>query len=208
MGFDGKHHNKYQTGGLQHLHAGHIKSEFGPEIFNRYFKFSIVRNPWDKAVSQFRYMAKRDDLREYLGMKPDDSFKKYLELISKKTHVQWEPQVRFLFDDSGNSMVDYIGRFESFAESVGTVTNRIGLQVSKIPHANKSRRSSFQDYYDSESKEIVSALYAEDVKAFGYEDARPSVLNAPRSDSRPNAGSKQQTAVGLLRRLLGITTHA
>jgi hypothetical protein len=207
MGFKDKYHNKYQTGGLQHLHADQIKSEVGSEIFNGYFKFSIVRNPWDKAVSQFRYMAKRDDLREYLGMKPNDCFKRYLELISKKTHVQWEPQVRFVLDDAGNSMVDYIGRFESFTESVGTVMNRIGLDVSKIPHANKSRRSATQDEYDSESREIVGTLYAEDVKAFGYDSARPHISTPTRSDTRQNAGLTQQTTVGFLRRLLGIATH-
>lgn len=207
MGFQDKYHNRYQTGGLQHLHAGQIKSEVGAEVFNRYFKFSMVRNPWDKAVSQFRYMAKRDDLREFLGMKPNDCFKRYLELISKKTHVQWEPQVRFVFDDAGNSLVDYIGRFESFAESVGVVMDQIGLSVSRIPHANKSRRNAIEDDYDGESMEIVGALYAEDVKAFGYDSARPVVSDASRSDAGPDTGLRQRTMGGLLRRLLGIATR-
>ena len=207
MGFRDKFHNKYQTGGLQHLHAGQIQVEVGVETFQQYFKFALVRDPWDKAVSQYRYMAKREDLREYLGMKPRDCFKRYLELIPKKTHVQWEPQTRFVFDDAGNSLVDYIGRFESFAESVGVVMDRIGLRVSTIPHANKSRRNPIQDEYDSESMEMVGALYAEDVKAFGYESAGIRVSSALRSGAGPSAGRMGQVSVGFLRRLLDLVSR-
>ena len=95
MGFISKFHNKYQTGGLQHLLAIQIREEVGSDIFNQYFKFTIVRNPWDKAVSQFFYMRQRPDLREYLEMKENDPFKTYLQLTGKKLHVQWEKQYKF-----------------------------------------------------------------------------------------------------------------
>ena len=65
-------HNKYQTWGLQHLLASQIQKEVGDEIFEIFFKFTIVRNPWDKVVSQYIYMKKRKDLREFIGMKEDD----------------------------------------------------------------------------------------------------------------------------------------
>ena len=48
--------SKYQTGGLQHLMASHIIEEVGEDIFKEYFKFSFVRNPWDKMVSQFNFL--------------------------------------------------------------------------------------------------------------------------------------------------------
>ena len=47
MGFVDKYHNKYQTGGLQHLLAKQIRTEVGSVTFDSYFSFSIVRNPWD-----------------------------------------------------------------------------------------------------------------------------------------------------------------
>ncbi|MEW5837999.1 MAG: sulfotransferase family 2 domain-containing protein [Pseudomonadota bacterium] len=177
MGFVDKYNNKYQTGGLQHLLASHIESEVGTNVFDNYFKFSIVRNPWDKAVSQFAFMSRRKDLMDYIGMKHDDCFKRYLELISKKKHVQWEPQVSFVLDDNGECMVDYIGRLELFTQSVTVIMSRLGLDAAVIPHSNKGQRSAYQDYYDTEAKEFVHAMYADDVKTFGYDYAQQCVLS-------------------------------
>jgi hypothetical protein len=168
MGFVDKYHNKHQTGGLQHLFATHILSEVGDATFTRYFKFSIVRNPWDKAVSQFAYMVKRKDLRNFIGMKQDDCFKRYLELISRKRHVQWEQQVRFLRDAEGAWLVDYVGRYEVFSQSVDHILKSLGLETCTIPHEKRSERGSYQDYYNDESREIVAQLYKEDIEAFGY----------------------------------------
>ena len=75
--------NKHQTGGLQHLLASQIEQEVGAWCVSEYFKFSFVRNPFDKAVSQFRYLAKRDDLRNSLA--PAGVFKRYLSLIQQKS---------------------------------------------------------------------------------------------------------------------------
>jgi len=168
MGFISKYENKYQTGGLQHLCAGQIRNEVGRSIFNEYFKFSFVRNPWGKAVSQFSYMKKRDDLREYIGMKKNDTFKKYLELIQNKSHVQWSPQHKFITDSNGQCLVDYIGRFESFERDVLNIMERLGLFVQKIPHMNKSDHRPYFEHYDHESVEIVRDFYRDDIEMFNY----------------------------------------
>ncbi len=168
MGFVDKHHNKYQTGGLQHLLSTQIRSEVGPEIFSAYYKFSFVRNPWDRAVSQFASMAGREDLRDFIGMKKDDSFKVYLSLIARRRHVQWEPQANFLHDSTGELLVDYVGRFETFAESVFHVLGAIGVEAKTIPRTQKSRRGPYATYYDDESREIIASMYSRDIEAFGY----------------------------------------
>ena len=62
MGFVSPNRNKFQTGGLQHLQARHILAEAGEEVFRGYFKFAMVRNPWDKVISQWRYLSQRPDL--------------------------------------------------------------------------------------------------------------------------------------------------
>lgn len=167
MGFTSKYHNKHQTGGLQHLLVKQIREEVGEKVFHEYFKFTIVRNPWDKAISQFFYMRQRPDLREYIGMKEEDSFKVYLQLTEKKLHVQWEKQHKFLQDDNGKMLVDYVGRLERMQQDAANIFERIGIQA-EIPHVNATRHKHYSEYYDDESKEMVGEMYKEDIEFLHY----------------------------------------
>lgn len=175
-GFNREYGNAYQTGGLQHLHASTIKEIIGQQIYEEYLTFSMVRNPWDKAVSQYLYMQHRSDLRTYLGMSPSTDFKSYLALLDKKTHVQWEPQTRFILDNNGEPLVDNVARFESYSRSINKIFNQLrvkkrmfGLLPRKLLHLNQSQRSHYSQYYDSESVDMVSHLYLDDIRYFNYE---------------------------------------
>ena len=168
MGFIDNYNNKYQTGGLQHLLSRQIQSEVGSKIFKKYYKFTFVRNPWDKAVSQYCFMSRREDLRDFIGMKKNDSFKKYLDLIRLRDHVQWEPQVNFITDLNNELLVDYIGKFETINECSKKIFSQINITNRSLPHLNKTVRKPYQEYYDAESIEMIRELYAADITELGY----------------------------------------
>ena len=168
-GFVDDYHNKYQTGGLQHLTARFVLKEVGDKVFNEYYKFSVIRNPWDKAVSQYRYMLeKREDLMVFIGMTKKTTFKEYLHLISKKPHVQWMSQTDFLVDVKGEYLINNIIRFENLQSDFQTVGEQLGLESITLPHWNKSRRQSYHSYYDDESIQMVGKLYESDIERFSY----------------------------------------
>ena len=51
MGFTSKYSNQFQTGGLQHLTAEYVREVY-PKEMDAFFKFSFVRNPFSRIVSQ------------------------------------------------------------------------------------------------------------------------------------------------------------
>ena len=169
MGFVDAYHNKYQTGGLQHLTAAQIRTEVGAARFGACWKFAMVRNPFDRAVSQYAFMAKRPDLRAFLGMDEDAPFAAYLERIARRRHVQWTPQHEFLCDAAGALLVDFVGRFETLAEDAAWIFARLGLGAPVLPHANKGERSHYREYYGLAERRAVEALYARDLDLFGYD---------------------------------------
>lgn len=168
MGFVDRHRNRYQTGGLQHLLARQIEQEVGAARFRSYFKFTVVRNPFDRAVSQFSYMRRRPDLRAFLGMEEDASFADYLGLIREKRHVQWEPQCSFLHGEDGTLLVDFVGRFESLDADMAEVFDRLNLRCDGLPHRNATERSGYRDYYSADSRLGVEEMYGDDLDRLGY----------------------------------------
>lgn len=169
MGFVDDFHNKYQTGGLQHLHADQIRTEVGEERFGSYFKFGFVRNPFDRAVSQFAYMRNRADLRSFIGMGEGDSFSRYLRLIERRLHVQWEPQYRFVCGHDDTLVVDFVGRFEELDAGMARVLAVLGVELKALPHENRGTRGPYRDYYRRADRRAVERLYAKDLELFGYD---------------------------------------
>lgn len=160
------------------------------ELWQEYFKFSFVRNPWDRAVSFYRYM---DPKRQH-------SFSKFLK--NKLQTKLWEekywfvkPQYEFLKSPDGDLDVDYIGNFETLNQDFNEIAQIIGLTNKNIPKKNISvvagkkkkekslneifakfnerrhgnhKRQAYRDYFGATEKRIVDKLYEVDIENFGY----------------------------------------
>lgn len=163
-----RYHNKYQTGGLQHLLATQIREEVGAQRFGECYRFSFVRNPWERAVSQYAYMLQKKYLRDFVGMKEDDDFPRYLSLIQERRHVQWMAQVDFLFDQSGECLVNFVGRFERLREDAAVVFEKVGVSCAELPHSRASTHRRYTEYYDPETKRIIEHFYGADIERFAY----------------------------------------
>ncbi len=165
--------NKYQSGGLQHLLATQIRTEVGQDTFNSYYKFAFVRNPWDKAVSQFHYLKTQPAMRTYMGLGRWSSFKAYVRTIAEHhgKHVQSYEQWRFILDDDGTQLVDFVGRFENLADDYKTVAHHLQLDSDQLPHDMKSgkRKKPVAEYYDTKTVDLIAQIYARDIEHFGYE---------------------------------------
>ena len=169
MGFVDEFHNRYQSGGLQHLKAEQVQAHVGMEVFDAYFKFSFVRHPLRRAISQYRYMAKRDDLRRFLGMSADASFSEYLELIQQFRHVQWEPQSDFLIDTSSRELlVDFVGRVETMASDTRCVFDLLKVPFEWLPHLNAAPSEAPEVRPSRSDRDLVERIYSEDFERFSY----------------------------------------
>lgn len=172
---------------LAHLSASeYVECGYLPQQeFSAYFKFSFVRNPWSRILSEYRY-------RNYFHHL---SFRDFV--LNKLPRPGWDdqyrhvmPQYDMLHDRQGNLLVDFVGRFESLQQDFDRVCERLGIVVSSLPHRNRSDKKSrdlkrklrnflfmngenrFQnmaEFYDDETREAVTEYYRKDIDTFGYE---------------------------------------
>ena len=164
----------------EYVRCGHISQQ----DFDRYYKFSFVRNPWSRLVSEYRY-------RNFLSHR---SFKDFV--MNKLPEPGWDdkyrhvmPQTEMLYDDNGHLLVDFVGKFETLQQDFDQVCEQLEFAESQLPHINSSDKKSrelrrkarnilhrnkesslrtYTDFYDEETREFVSALYQTDIENFDY----------------------------------------
>lgn len=145
--------------------------------FKNYRTFAFVRNPWDLVVSSYHWWTQKtegaSELREATGkllkQKGFDYFVKseYASCINECDHKN-HGQLYWLTDEKQNIIVDYVGRFENLNEHYAEICENIGISKHKLPHALKSRRKKYTEYYTKETIEIIEKAYNADIQEFKY----------------------------------------
>lgn len=162
---------------MQHATMQQINDLY-EESVSEYFKFTFIRNPYERAVSDWMFLrGERGDPNKNIQSK---TFLKYLnrtghfkEMLTtrndKRTRIDHTyPQCDFIYDKNGNCLVDFIGRFENLQADFNTICDKIGIPRQKLPHEKKRNYKHYTEYYDEETKQIVAQLYARDIELFGY----------------------------------------
>jgi sulfotransferase famil protein len=130
----------------------------GDQQFRDLYKFTCVRNPWDRMVSYYFTPTQ----------KPENwNRKKFRETISKAVSV---PDYLRLENGEANPFanVDCIMRFENLANDFRAVCDAIGISPPGLPQYNRSNREHYSKYYDDELREIVRARFAAEIERFDY----------------------------------------
>ncbi len=83
------------------------------------------------------------------------------------TKIGVTPQHRFVSDENGNVIVDFIGKFEKLEEDFGKVCEKIGVKA-ELSKSNKSNHGHYQNYYNDETKNKIGKIYEKDIAMFGY----------------------------------------
>lgn len=155
-----------------HLMATEVIARIGMDAWDQAFKFTVVRNPWDKVVSHYEYRRKKNKTEIATRGIPFSEWviKTYgsdKDAFYYNNPRSFQPQVEWLKDSAGRVSMDYVIKFESLNEGFNHVKSVIGLDVT-LPHLNASKRATYQSYYDEETHAIVAHWFREDIKAFGY----------------------------------------
>ena len=156
---------------LQHKTALEKKKYLGDSKWYSKFSFAFVRNPWDKVVSHYSYRYKTNQT----GLADEEiDFNHWVKLAYLKKDTKYYdnpkmfmPQKDWISDESGEILVNFVGRFESFESDFNKICAKLDVS-SNLPHLKKSNRSHYKNYYNQESTEIVRNFFRKDIEHFGY----------------------------------------
>lgn len=159
-----------------HLPYYVLEDYFGVSEAKKLNIVSMVRNPYDRIVSQYHYRLQNN---QYGLRDKNISFKDFCRLAYKEGDttvinfpLMFKTQYEWLQDNKGCiDHIKYIGRFEDFNNSVLKCVEFLGVEknVNEIPLRRSSkRRKDWTEYYDDETRSIIYNYFKKDFEAFNY----------------------------------------
>jgi chondroitin 4-sulfotransferase 11 len=155
-----------------HLTAKEVIQKIGKKNWQDAYKFTVVRNPWDKVVSLFEYRRKKNKTEiASSGMTFTDwvnlSFGPVRDPFYYDNVKSFQAQVEWLKNDEGIIDTDFIAKFESLSSDFDQIKAATGVSAN-LQHLNQSHRKDYRSYYTPETRAIIAKRHAEDIAAFAY----------------------------------------
>jgi hypothetical protein len=154
-----------------HEPAANIRKVLRRKIWNSYLKISVVRNPFDYAVSRYFWEEARRSRNANLGPLPS-----FADLLTDQPELLLEN--RRITHIEGDCAADVMIRYEHFADDLADLSTRLDLsgnladdlasisaKTSSRPK-NTSPQAMFADHPDC--KRLIEILCADDIRTYGY----------------------------------------
>jgi hypothetical protein len=152
----GLHNPKYKI--RKHSTLAEYRAALGEGRFRDLYKFTCVRNPWDRMVSL--YFTPTQNTTAWDRKK----FRKIiLKALSAADYLRLNKG-----EEDPFANIDYIMRFENLADNFRVVCQRLDIPATSLPQYNRSNREHYSKYYDEELRELVRTRFAADIERLGY----------------------------------------
>jgi hypothetical protein len=152
---------------------------FSPREFSSYFKFTTVRNPWDRLLSAFVFLKnggtnERDArwAREHLSAY--DDFEAFVHgWLSRaniaKARYHLRAQRDFICVGRGSPLVDFIAYFENLKSDFTYICERLHMDSQLLTlNDGPARAKYYTEHYSDAMMRKVAEVYADDIRMLGY----------------------------------------
>jgi len=151
-----------------HMPASEIREKVGDSIWDNYFKFCVIRNPFDRLVSGFFYYQQLRHGKKAAGA--GDLIVNFRRWVKENGHSTIDRD-KYLIN--GQICLDYLIRYEELEKGIRHVCDILELpfEPDSIPYMKAGFRGvdiPLKDFYDFETVQIVTNMYKFELHQFNY----------------------------------------
>lgn len=166
------------TGDNDSIHFAISHNQKIPLEANSYFKFTFVRNPFERLVSFYldrvlnpTQNSKKVFKKYYNGIfNPNMNFDELVDAVSsipdQFADRHFVSQKAIIYDSNNQCLADFIGKFENLLNDYKFIKNKYGL--AELKTYNKSPNYNYKEFYTLKSLSKIYKRYERDVDLFGY----------------------------------------
>jgi len=156
---------------MKHASAVKIQEKFGSDVWSEYFKFSFIRNPYERLLSWYNMIDKSR------GNSNPNPFHAQIQknihsfgdfIMQKKDFINDSklPRQRITqfqkISNNGEVIIDFVGRYENINKDFSHICRKLNIPEIELPIINKFDHQNYINYY---TKEMV-----DEVNSFAYDD--------------------------------------
>jgi hypothetical protein len=156
-----------------HTSGREVAHALGEEIWNEIYTFSIVRNPWARFYSMYKYRMATDlktasiSFPEYI--RTLDNLEAWNRASPYWMNIFYWPMAAYLCDGQGNLIVDDVFKFEEYNKAVEAVSNRLKIELDGGMVENSlTGNTNYREHYTPEMRDVIARLYRKDIELFDY----------------------------------------
>ncbi|MGJ8602936.1 MAG: sulfotransferase family 2 domain-containing protein [Marivita sp.] len=153
----------------KHSTLADIDGVLSPSELEAMFVFTLVRNPWDRMVSYYHWLAVQEFDHPAVTLAKAETFEGFVLHPQTDASLRAFPYARYVTDADGVCRASAFVRLECLAQDLAPVEAHLGFRLT-LPHANASARPrDYRTAYSDRSAQAVAEMCAQDIAQFGYQ---------------------------------------
>lgn len=134
-----------------------------------FFTVTLVRNPWDRAVSYYHWLRDQHFAHPAVGLAKALNFADFLAHPQIRTTLALWPYGAYLRDRFGQERASLFARLELLDQDLAPFEAHLGFRLTPLASANATERDrDWRPYYSDASAALIASLCAEDIARFSY----------------------------------------
>jgi hypothetical protein len=132
------------------------------------FAFTLVRNPFDRAVSYYHWLRVQAFDHPAVRLSKSLKFRDFVLHSDTLQAFQKHPPRSYMQHADGYEQCDAYIRIEHFEQDAEALFDHLGFRLT-LERTNRSERGpDWRDYYDPQTRAAVAASCAEEIEQFEY----------------------------------------
>lgn len=132
------------------------------------FTFTLVRNPWDRAVSYYHWLRQQHFKHPAVSMAKGLKFRDFTLSPEVLRSFENHTAASYMRHRDGSAQCHLYIRIEHFVHDAAPLFDHLGFALDLTVENRSERRRDWRGYYDSKTEAAISAACAEEIEGFEY----------------------------------------